>query len=247
MIKSVELGKNYSLKLLNIYGATITNLQVVGTTNINNVANNTEDYNIYSTFFEPLGLGLASYYAAINNNTVIYICNTITSLNPFEVSIDDKVYIPESLIDFDGTDEIVRTVKYDFTIGSIYRKYINTNEINTFKKEIIEKLKKRLSGMIDISINEIEIEVSNSDVYLTKEKIDSIENERSDLYKDYLSKQRENIDINTTREKKYNETLYEMNAKINEYNELIKALELEKQRYSGLCVSLQNKIDSLGE
>jgi hypothetical protein len=37
-----------------------------------------------------------------------------------------------------------------------------------------------------------------------------------------------------------------MNAKINEYNELIKALELEKQRYSGLCVSLQNKIDSLG-
>jgi FlaG/FlaF family flagellin (archaellin) len=100
--------------------------------------------------------------------------------------------------------------------------------------------------MIDISINEIEIEVSNSDVYLTKEKIDSIENERSDLYKDYLSKQRENIDINTTREKKYNETLYEMNAKINEYNELIKALELEKQRYSGLCVSLQNKIDSLG-
>ena len=246
MIESVELGKNYSLKLLDIYGATITNLQVVGTTNINNVANNTEDYNIYSTFFEPLGLGLASYYAAINNNTVIYICNTITSLNPFEVSIDDKVYIPESLIDFDGTDEIVRTVKYDFAIGSIYRKYVNTNEINTFKKEIIEKLKKRLSGMIDISINEIEIEVSNSDVYLTKEKIDSIENERSDLYKDYLSKQRENIDINTTREKKYNETLYEMNAKINEYDELIKALELEKQRYSGLCVSLQNKIDSLG-
>jgi hypothetical protein len=247
MIKSVELGKNYSLKLLDIYGATITNLQVVGTTNINNVANNTEDYNIYSTFFEPLGLGLASYYAAINNNTVIYICNTITSLNPFEVSIDDKVYIPESLIDFDGTDEIVRTVKYDFAIGSIYRKYVNTNEINTFKKEIIEKLKKRLSGMIDISINEIEIEVSNSDVYLTKEKIDSIETERSDLYKDYLSKQRENIDINTTREKKYNETLYEMNAKINEYDELIKTLELEKQRYSGLCVSLQNKIDSLGE
>lgn len=245
MVESIEIGKPYSLRLLDIYGGTYTNLMVVGSTNIDNVVNNTKEYNIFENFFEPIGLGLATYYAAINKNTIIYICVPITSLNPFEIDSENKVYVPQSLINFKDTEEYIKSVKFYFTIGSLYRRYDSDEERDNFVTEVIDKIKKRLSGMIDMSLEEIEIEPTMKDTYLIKSKIDSIEEERSLMYKEHLSKVRETLDINSEREKQYNETIYNLNTKIAEYDELNKALNLEKQRYSGLCVSLQNKLDQM--
>lgn len=245
MVESIEIGKYYSLKLLSIYGATKFNLCVVGTTNIDNVANNTEKYNIFETFFEPLGLGLSTYYAAIHKDTTIYICNLLNSINPLEMDMKGKVYIPETLINFDGTEEYVQTMKFDFQMGSLYRRFINDNEKNQFITDIKEKIKKRLNGLIEMSINEIEIEVTSEERYLAKPAIDKLEQTRETQYKNYLSTRRATLNLDSEREKEYNETLYNMKATIREYEELNKALELEKQRYSGLCVSLENKLSKL--
>ena len=245
MVESIEIGKYYSLKLLSIYGATKFNLFVVGTTNIDNVANNTEKYNIFETFFEPLGLGLSTYYAAIHKDTTIYICNLLNSINPLEMDMKGKVYIPETLINFDGTEEYVQTMKFDFQMGSLYRRFINDNEKNQFITDIKEKIKKRLNGLIEMSINEIEIEVTSEERYLAKPAIDKLEQTRETQYKNYLATRRATLNIDSEREKEYNETLYNMKAAIHKYEELNKALELEKQRYSGLCVSLENKLSKL--
>lgn len=245
MIESIEIGKPYSIRLLEVYGGSYTNMMVVGSTNIDNVANNSKDYNIYETFFEPAGLGLATYYAAVNKNTIIYICVPIKSLNPFEIDSDNKLYVPESLINLEDSEEYIKSIKLDFSIGSLYRRYESEEERDKFISEITDKMKKRLDGMIDMSIDEIEIDTSFDETYLVKSKIESIEETRSNMYQEHLSKVRESLDINSLREQKYNETLYSMNAKIAEYEELNKALNLEKQRYSGLCVSLQNKLDQM--
>ena len=60
MIKEVEIGKNYALYLLNLYGGTKYNVTVIGKTNIDNVSLNEDKYNVYETFFQPIGLGLTT-------------------------------------------------------------------------------------------------------------------------------------------------------------------------------------------
>ena len=156
-----------------------------------------------------------------------------------------KVYIPETLINFDSTEEYVQTMKFDYQLGSLYRRFINDNEKNQFITDIKEKIKKRLNGLIEMSINEIEIEVTSEERYLAKPSIDKLEQTRETQYKNYLSTRRATLNLDSEREKEYNETLYNMKAAIHEYEELNKSLELEKQRYSGLCVSLENKLSKL--
>ena len=98
MLEKIEYSKLYSIRLLDFYGGTKHNVLVIGKTDINNVSNNEDEYNIFETFFQPQGLGIASYYAAIQSNTTIYICRVIDSLEPLTIS-DEKIFIPESLID----------------------------------------------------------------------------------------------------------------------------------------------------
>jgi hypothetical protein len=106
MIKNIDLGKNYALYLLPLYGGIKNNVTVIGKTNIDNVAMNEDEYNIYETYFQPLGLGLTSYYTAIQQDTEIYICKPITSLEPFTIG-DEKIFIPKSLIDMSESVEYV--------------------------------------------------------------------------------------------------------------------------------------------
>ena len=47
------------------------------------------------------------------------------------------------------------------------------------------------------------------------------------------------------KESAFTTSLTEMNRSKEQYNKALKELELEKQRYNGLCVSLQNKLDKL--
>ena len=47
------------------------------------------------------------------------------------------------------------------------------------------------------------------------------------------------------KESAFNTSLTEMNHSKERYDKALKELELEKQRYNGLCVSLQNKLDKL--
>ena len=93
MIKTIDFSKIYTLSILSLYGGEKINCTVIGKTNIDNVANNEDNYNIYERFFSSIGLGMTSYYSVIRPSTTIYICKLVESLEPLEIK-DEKIFIP---------------------------------------------------------------------------------------------------------------------------------------------------------
>ena len=83
MIEKLEYGKSYAIYLNSLYGGYKSNVRIIGKTNIDNVvSNNDDDYNIYKTYFEPVGLGLNSYYSAIKPETTIFSIPSISIYCP---------------------------------------------------------------------------------------------------------------------------------------------------------------------
>lgn len=234
MLNNIEVGKKYALYLLPLYGGTKTNALIIGKTNIDNVIRNQDDYNIYQTYFEPLGLGLTSYYTAIQENTDIYICNPIDSLEPLTVS-EDKIFIPSTLIDMDKSSEYTEAYNLNFHIYPIVKRFTSVDERDKYLEDIKNKIKGKLKELVDFSALESEIETSYDTIYLTKEDIEFIESK--------VSTQKENRDRiireyrkrETEKEYQYNKTLADMTKARDEY--------LEKQRVvDDLKINLERQI-----
>ena len=62
MIKTIDFSKIYTLSISSLYRGEKINCTVIGKTNIDNVANNEDNYNIYERFFFFFFLGMSSYY-----------------------------------------------------------------------------------------------------------------------------------------------------------------------------------------
>lgn len=223
MIEKIELSKVYGLKLLNLYGGTKYNCIVIGSTNIDNVANNENDYNIYDTFFKPVGLGLTSYYTAIQSSTTIYICKKVDSMEPLTIN-DEKIFIPETLIDKGNSVEYVECTNFNFNIYPIIRRFTGENEREAYITEISTKLKTLLKRLIDFSQLTNDIDVSYSQIYMVKDDIDKLETDRNqafELYRDTISKknqfeQKRDAFYNESIEA-YNKSKAELDAQIVEY------------------------------
>ena len=216
MINSVEIGKKYALYLLQLYGGTKNNVLIIGKTTIDNVVRNQDDYNIYQTYFEPIGLGLTSYYTAIQENTDIYICNPIDSLEPLEVS-DDKLFIPATLIDMNKSSEYVEAFNLNFHIYPIVKRFKSVDERDAYLTEIKNKIKGKLKELIDFSALDSEIDTSYDTVYLTKEDIEFIE-DKVNTQKEYRDRIiREYRSRETEKEFQYNKALADMNRARDDY------------------------------
>ena len=219
MITSIEFSKPYALRLSDIYGGTKYNCIVIGVTNIDNVSQNAEKYNIYETFFVPIGLGLTSYYTAVTANTKIYICKVIGSLEPFTVT-DEKVFIPETLINLETSSEYVECTNYNFEMYPIIRKFNSESEKNDYEQEILEKIKDRLHGLIDFANLDSEVSLSSSQIFLEKEDIVAIENKRTEAFKEYTARK--------------STAIFTQQQKESQYNSLYSQLAKEKARYATL-------------
>ena len=113
MIEKLEYGKSYAIYLNSLYGGYKSNVRIIGKTNIDNVvSNNDDDYNIYKTYFEPVGLGLNSYYSAIKPETTIYIGLVVDSLEPYSYT-EEKVFIPKSLI-------VKTSISFSFNLSAYF-------------------------------------------------------------------------------------------------------------------------------
>lgn len=235
MITSVQLNRNYAIYLSDLYGSEKYNVQVVGTTTIDSLAKNAPDYNVYQTYFEPYGLGLATYYTAIQTDTVIYICVPITSLEPFSMDIDNKIYIPESIINLDKSSEYVKAYNINLNIYPIIKNFDTDDERDKYIEEIKEKVKNRLIALIDFNSLGLEIDSSYAPIYLTTEDVTDINKERSDMYQEYLNR------IN-----KHNKALEEsansINKSIKEANEARVAYEEAKANEEAKVAELQRLI-----
>ena len=231
MISSVQLNRNYAIYLSDLYGGGKNNVQVVGTTSIDSLAKNNPDYNIYQTYFEPYGLGLSTYYTAIQTETVIYICVPITSLEPFEIDIDNKIYIPESIINLDKSSEYVKAYNINLNIYPIIKNLDTDDERDKYIENIKEKVKNRLIALIDFNSLGLEIDSSYAPIYLTTEDVTEINKERSDMYKEYIDR------IN-----KYNK-IQEESA--NSINTVIKEANEAKVAYEEAKAAEENKVAEL--
>ena len=247
MITSIDFGKNYALYLLPLYGRTKNNVTIIGKTNIDNVAMNEDEYNIYETYFQPLGLGLTSYYTAIQQNTDIYICKPITSLEPFTIG-DEKIFIPSSLIDMSESVEYVSAYNFNFQIYPIVKRFDSESTREQFTNEISEKIKTKLKELIDFNIlEETEIGVSYDTVYVTKETIEAMEQKSVKLWNELHNRTRQTREGELIMESQYNQKINELNDAIlqnkkssDEYQNKIISLNTIIKRYEDALAGMQN-------
>ena len=244
MIKSIEFSKPYALRLSEVYGGTKYNCIVIGVTNIDNVAQNQEKYNIYETFFVPIGLGLTSYYTAVSQTTNIYICKLIDSLEPFNIT-EEKVFIPETLINFETSAEYIECTNYNFEIYPIIRRFTSSDEKNIYEKEIVDKLKDRLHGLVDFANLDSQVNIGSDTIYLEREDIESIENNRSDALKRYVSRKSNMINTQMQKESQYNSLYSQLASEKAKYERLNKELEDAKIKMEDAAARYEAAIKGL--
>lgn len=247
MITSIEYSKPYELRLLPLYGGTTIKCFIIGETNIDNVTNNQDEYNIYNTYFAPYGYGLGSYYTAITSQTKIYICSEISSFEPLTVEKEKKIFIPATLIDMDNSHEYVECTNINFTIFPMIKHFSSENNQSEYLETITEKMKKKLGELIDFSILTTEIQNTTSPIYLTKEEIDDIENRRAKMFNDNISRQKSVIEFNNEKNRQFEIKNSELRQKIEEYTKKENELKLTKikledtiREYEQLIRDLQN-------
>lgn len=231
MISSIELGKNYAIRLSQIYGYIKHNVSIIGVTNIDNVAKNKDAYNIYETFFKPVGLGITTYYTAIQDTTPIYICVPIKSLTPLDVDINEKIFIPKTLIDLSESFEYVEAMNISIEIYPLVKKMIdNEDERNEYLEEITDKVKTRLKSLIDFNNMDVEINPTYESIYLEKEALEKIEAERNEEYVNYLRRLKTARDLDERKEHQFNERYSDLLVSQRAYEEAKRKTEDERVR-----------------
>lgn len=240
MIDKLEYGKSYAIYLTSLYGGYKSNIRIIGETTIDNVVSNNEnDYNIFKTYFEPVGLGLTSYYTAIKADTVIYIGLVVDSLEPYSYT-SEKVFIPKSLIDFDKSEEYIKVSKISYNIYPIIRKFSTETDRDAFITKSRNELLNRLKGLIEFSNLDIEVDTDYTDLYITKEDYDTLDAARENTYKAFIKRLAEIDNINREKEATYNSKLAELNRQIAEYEKAKQEMENTKNKYQGMIDLLEN-------
>ena len=240
MIEKLEYGKSYAVYLNSLYGGYKSNVRIIGKTNIDNVvSNNDDDYNIYKVYFEPVGLGLNSYYSVIKPETTIYIGLVIDSLEPYSYT-EEKIFIPESLIDFYKSEEYIKVSKISFNIYPIVRKFSTEIDRDNFIAKTKSELLNRIKSLIEFSNLDTEVESDYSDLYITKEEYDIIDTSRESAYKSFRKRMIDMDNASRVKEANYNTKLAELDSKIKEYEKAKQEMENTKNKYQGMIDLLEN-------
>lgn len=240
MIEKLEYGKSYAIYLNSLYGGYKSNVRIIGKTNIDNVvSNNDDDYNIYKTYFEPVGLGLNSYYSAIKPETTIYIGLVVDSLEPYSYT-EEKVFIPKSLIDFNKSEEYIKVSKISFNIYPIVRKFSTEIDRDEYIAKTKSELLNRIKSLIEFSNLDTEVESNYSDLYITKEEYDVLDAARESAYKTFRKRMIEIDNAARIKEANYNTKLAELDSKIKEYEKARQEMENTKNKYQGMIDLLEN-------
>ena len=240
MIEKLEYGKSYAIYLNSLYGGYKSNVRIIGKTNIDNVVSNIDDdYNIYKTYFEPVGLGLNSYYSAIKPETTIYIGLVVDSLEPYSYT-EEKVFIPKSLIDFNKSEEYIKVSKISFNIYPIVRKFSTEIDRDEYIAKTKSELLNRIKSLIEFSNLDTEVESDYSDLYITKEEYDVLDAARESVYKTFRKRMIELDNAARIKEANYNTKLAELDSKIKEYEKARQEMENTKNKYQGMIDLLEN-------
>jgi hypothetical protein len=138
-------------------------------------------------FFDDYGLSISMYLLLLSKSTVVYICRAITSFDPYEINNNDndRIFIPESLIDTVRTYEYVLAKRYIFEVSTGVKKFKNILEEDQFFKDMRKKISEKMKSIDDFIADNISTDVSGVEVIVTNEYLIKLENLRNELIDDY--------------------------------------------------------------
>lgn len=237
MITNLEFGEKYKLFLSELYGGTKINAVIIGETTIDNVTKNKSGYNIYETYFEPVGLGLTSYYTAIRPNSRIMICSKIKSFYPYTLDTD-KIFIPYTLIDLKNSSKYIKSTNITININPVVKYFNDDNERNTFIDNLTERTKTLLNTSIEYANLDSEVTATYEDLYILDEDLEALNEKRISAYTKYKNRllliESEKDLKNLSYVKKiseYENSILSYNKKAAEYAKMIEDLQDELKFY----------------
>lgn len=135
------------------------------------------DFDIRSTFFDEVGI--KTYLSMVGDETDIYICHPIKSYDPPDVTTDDFIFIPISIIDFANVDEYKTTTKFQFTLEGVRRHFDTNYQSRQFVEEVQSAIPNAIKDKTSILSNDV-LSISNtqSEILVKNSILEQEENDR---------------------------------------------------------------------
>ena len=218
------------------------------------------DYDIRGTFFKDDGI--LTFLQMYTDDTDVFICHNIKTIDPIEVDIKENILIPESLIDYNKTEEWVTIDKYSFNLTGITRHFdLITDKINYINKAAIlipDKIKETdefISDIISVEQSDSEILISSSDLQKLEDERDFLlRKKKADIMAMQQSQERERqklVDWQNDLIQKENKLQLKINTynyNVNKFNTTIEAnMEFVKisERLQGTLRTIYNNIEGI--
>jgi hypothetical protein len=196
----MELSINglYHIELQSKWGKSY-DVKIEGTGSQASIQKLNPSANIKKEFFDDYAMSISTYLMLLPNNAVIYIGKPIIAFDPYKISEEDteKVFIPESLIDFSKTYNYITAKRYVFEIESGIKRYKNILEEDRYFKDIRGKISKKIKTIDDFVIDDISTDVKAIDILTTENYLDSLEKDRQktlDQYKAFSIQKQSNYE-----------------------------------------------------
>ena len=134
------------------------------------------DFDIRGTFFDEVGI--KTYLTMVTDDTDIYICHPIKTKDPIEITVDEFIFIPKTIIDF-GNSEIYETVtRFKFTVEGIRRRFKTSYETNQFVKEVEQEIPNKLLDTKTIANDTLSVSNTQEDILILNSIIEKEEKNR---------------------------------------------------------------------
>ncbi len=158
-------------------------VKVTGITSISTLSELDPSYDIKAKYFNAYSLSISKYLLLITNSTVIYACRKIKSYDPIKIGekSTDTIYIPASLIDFTKTYQFQEAKKYNFLVNTGMKKFDTVLDENDFFEDATNKLIKAINDIDEFVADNLNIQVSSTDVLTTDSVLDDIKAQQSEL------------------------------------------------------------------
>ena len=137
----LEMGGHYTIKLFERWNQTkyYKNTYLVAGITTYDKIEGFADFDLRGELFTPIGISISDYIAMVYGKK-IYILNEVVSRDPIEID-DDKIFIPESIIDHRHTMPLIVADKLRLSTKPFVRHFANLAE----ERDYIDNLTQRIN------------------------------------------------------------------------------------------------------
>lgn len=183
MATDLKVQSYYHVALSSPWTDLDCDVKVTGITSISTLSELDPSYDIKAKYFNAYSLSISKYLLLITNSTVIYACRKIKSYDPIKIGekSTDTIYIPASLIDFTKTYQFQEAKKYNFLVNTGMKKFDTVLDENDFFEDATNKLIKAINDIDEFVADNLNIQVSSTDVLTTDSVLDDIKAQQTEL------------------------------------------------------------------